>query len=329
MFIRVLAASHRPLDRSARPSCSVSTHRCFKHDDVVVSTRGCPNYSSPEFKTIFHVLMTLFRTNERWFCTLSLLIWLVTLSATAQVTNTGDFTYTTNNGSITITGYAGPPGVVTVPDAIEGLPVTVIGKGAFYREPSVSSVSLPNNVVTIGEGAFWGCTALTNLNLGTQLTTIEAAAFWGCTSLTNLIIPAAVTYIGDAAFAGCTNLTALYFQGPPPQTGQDLFLLNSDPTIYYLPGTGNWGSSFAGQPAEPWVSSALTLTASPANAMTNGFSFTVSGPPDAVVAIETSPSLGAPSWVPVSTNSLVNGSLYFTDPQWTNSPIRFYRARAL
>jgi len=39
------------------------------------------------------------------------------------------FTYTTNNGTITITGYAGSGGVgaVTIPGTINGLPVTSIG----------------------------------------------------------------------------------------------------------------------------------------------------------------------------------------------------------
>jgi hypothetical protein len=30
-------------------------------------------------------------------------------------------------------------------------------------------------------------------------------------------------------------------------------------------------------------------------------------------------------WCPVQTNTLTEGSAYFTDPQWTNYPARFYR----
>ena len=43
------------------------------------------------------------------------------------VTQAQDFTYTTNNGTITITGYIGPGGVVTIPETINDLPVTSIG----------------------------------------------------------------------------------------------------------------------------------------------------------------------------------------------------------
>jgi len=37
------------------------------------------------------------------------------------------FTYTTNNGAITITGYTGSGGAVTIPSIINGYPVVTIG----------------------------------------------------------------------------------------------------------------------------------------------------------------------------------------------------------
>jgi hypothetical protein len=38
-------------------------------------------------------------------------------------------------------------------------------------------------------------------------------------------------------------------------------------------------------------------------------------------------SLANPTWIPLSTNTLSSGSAYFSDPQWTNYPRRFYRLR--
>jgi hypothetical protein len=35
-----------------------------------------------------------------------------------------------------------------------------------------------------------------------------------------------------------------------------------------------------------------------------------------------------PVWQPVQTNTLTGGSSYFSDPQWTNYPARFYRFRS-
>jgi hypothetical protein len=76
-----------------------------------------------------------------------LLLWLA-LPAALQA----QFTYTINNGTITITGYTGPGGAVTIPSTIDGLPVTTIGDSAFAFCP-LSSVTIPNSVISIGDGA--------------------------------------------------------------------------------------------------------------------------------------------------------------------------------
>ena len=44
------------------------------------------------------------------------------------------YTFTINNGTITITGYTGSSGAETIPDKISGLPVTSIGYGAFLLQ---------------------------------------------------------------------------------------------------------------------------------------------------------------------------------------------------
>src|ERR1051325_10680402 len=65
-----------------------------------------------------------------------------------------DFTYTTNNGTITITGYTGPGGNVTIPSVITGLPVTVIGDKAFYFVTGLTGVNIPDSVTSIGDDGF-------------------------------------------------------------------------------------------------------------------------------------------------------------------------------
>jgi hypothetical protein len=62
---------------------------------------------------------------------LSLLL-LFALPAVVQA----QFNYTTNNGTITITGYTGPGGDVTIPSATNGLPVTSIGSGRSLTVPA-------------------------------------------------------------------------------------------------------------------------------------------------------------------------------------------------
>jgi hypothetical protein len=59
------------------------------------------------------------------------------------------FTFTTNSGTITITGYTGPGGDVTIPDTTNDLPVTSIGSYAFAGRTSLGSVTIPGSVITI------------------------------------------------------------------------------------------------------------------------------------------------------------------------------------
>src|SRR6266851_1726302 len=89
---------------------------------------------------------------------LFLFLLLFTLPAVVRA----QFTFTTNNGTITITGYSGPGGDVTIPDTITGLPVTSIGDSAFQYNTSLTNVTIGNSVTNIGNGAFYQCTSLTN-----------------------------------------------------------------------------------------------------------------------------------------------------------------------
>jgi hypothetical protein len=58
---------------------------------------------------------------------------------------------------------------------------------------------------------------------------------------------------------------------------------------------------------------------------TNQFGFTITGPSDAVVVVDACTDPANPDWSPVGTNTLTGGSSYFSDPEWTNYPRRFYR----
>jgi len=122
---------------------------------------------------------------------------LLTLPAAVQA----QFTYTTNNGAITITGYTGPGGAVTIPSTINGLPVTGIGDSAFEGCTSLISVTVPRSVTSIGNYAFYDCYSLTNVTIGTNVTSIGESAFGVCTSLTSITIPDSVSDIGG----GCVR----------------------------------------------------------------------------------------------------------------------------
>ena len=58
---------------------------------------------------------------------------------------------------------------------------------------------------------------------------------------------------------------------------------------------------------------------------TNGFGFNLAGVAGQNVVVESSTDLV--NWTALSTNTLGNGPLYFSDPASGNFPQRFYRAR--
>jgi hypothetical protein len=78
------------------------------------------------------------------------------------------FTFITNNGAITITGYTGPGGDVTTPDTINCYPVTIIGIDAFNSSLVLTNVAIPDGVTNIGANAFYSCSGLTNVTIGTS-----------------------------------------------------------------------------------------------------------------------------------------------------------------
>src|ERR1035441_8002678 len=111
------------------------------------------------------------------------LLLLVLLPAVVEA----QFNYTTNNGTITITGYTGPGGDVTIPSAINvdgvDMSVTSIGDWAFYNSGSLTSLTIPGSVTNIGSNAFNECWGLTSVTIGDGVRGIGANAFGYCSSL--------------------------------------------------------------------------------------------------------------------------------------------------
>jgi len=348
-----------------------------------------------------------------------------------------DFTYSTNNGMLTIVGYTGSGGAVTVPSMAFGLPVTgigdsafaylsnltsvtlpmtvsnivrlafwdctnlttiavdplnstyssadgvlfdksqtvlilypwakkggytipntvkSIGDGAFLDAPSVTSVTIPNSVTNIGDQAFSSCDSLASVTIGNSVTSIGVAAFsfchsltsvsipdsvtnikdgmgWiggaftFCTSLTNVTVGTGVTYIGVYAFYECSSLAGVFFRGNAPSLGHAAFDNAIDTTVYYLPKTVGWGPTFGGLPSRLWNPQAQTTDGS-FGVRQDSFGFNIGGTRDIPIVIEACANLSTRSWVPLQSCTLTNGSIYFSDPQWTNYSSRLYRIRS-
>src|SRR4051794_8892204 len=122
---------------------------------------------------------------------------------------TAQFTYTTNDGAITITGYTGPGGAVVIPATINNWPVIAIGDNAFASKTGLTSVTIPGSVNSIGYAAFEFCTSLTNVTIPVSVANIGWHAFASCTALANVTIPGSVITIGSYAFQYCNGLTSV------------------------------------------------------------------------------------------------------------------------
>jgi hypothetical protein len=149
-------------------------------------------------------------------------IYLLTVAFLAlPVAVHAQFTYITNNGAITITGYTGSGGNVTIPATINGLPVTSIGDEAFSGSPLIS-VTIPDSVTSIGDGAFYNCESLTSVTIPDSVTSIGYSAFYLCYNLANVAMGNGVTSIGDSAFAD-TALTSVTIPNSVASIGASAF----------------------------------------------------------------------------------------------------------
>ncbi len=109
-----------------------------------------------------------------------------------------------------LNGYAGN---VVIPESVTyngtTYPVTNINWSAFRDCSGLTSIAIPNSVISIGEYAFSGCSGLTSITIPNSVTSIGSYAFRGCSGLTSIAIPNSVISIGEYAFSGCSGLTSI------------------------------------------------------------------------------------------------------------------------
>jgi hypothetical protein len=219
-------------------------------------------------------------------------------------------------------GYCGSLTGVTIANSVSS-----IGTYAFYQCP-LTNITIPNGVLSIGDAAFAECDGLTSVTIPDSVTSIGQNAFSQCGNLTKVIIGNSVTNLGDYAFFswGSPSLTAVYFRGDAPPSSVNVFFGQNNVTVYYLPGTTGWSATFDGVPTMLWNPQAQNDSSF--GVQNNQFGFNIVGGTNLVIVVEASTNLANPVWTPLGTCTLTNGSSYFSDPQWTNYPSRFYRFSA-
>ena len=71
-------------------------------------------------------------------------------------------------------------------------------------------------VKAIGPFAFWGCDKLTSVNLPETIISIGSYSFSGCTSLHSVTIPISVVSIDEGAFSDCGSISMIVGWNDPP-----------------------------------------------------------------------------------------------------------------
>ncbi|MBR2927350.1 MAG: leucine-rich repeat domain-containing protein [Clostridia bacterium] len=135
-----------------------------------------------------------------------------------------DLEYTVTNGEITVTKYKGSGVSVTIPERLNGTPITAIGQGAFADQTQLKALILPNGLHSLGAGILKGCTSLTALHtpfLGKTSTDTQYLGYlFGASthndhardvvaSLKLLSIGPGLTSIPDFALFDCNELIAI------------------------------------------------------------------------------------------------------------------------
>ena len=93
---------------------------------------------------------------------------------------------------------------ITIPNK-----VISIGDYVFEDCSNLASITIGDGVTSIGRYAFYNCSGLTDITIPDRVTSIGEYAFWGCTGLTNVTMGNSVDHIGSYAFHQCSNLTGI------------------------------------------------------------------------------------------------------------------------
>lgn len=133
---------------------------------------------------------------------------LATVTIPASVTSIGAtaFNYTPKLETITVApdnqAYSSRGGFLCSKD----------GETLLAVPGALTSVTIPEGVVSIGNYAFCGCSSLVSVTIPSSVTSIGMNAFVDCTSITSVTIPSSVDWIGCWAFACCDKLTSILLE---------------------------------------------------------------------------------------------------------------------
>ena len=129
------------------------------------------------------------------------------IAVTANAETMGDFTYKVlDNGTVSITKYAGTDEAVIIPSIIDGKSVSCLGPFSFKQCSNIKDITIPDSVTFIDYFAFEGCTGLTEIVIPDSVTQMSDNVFNRCSNLETVTLSKNLTYIKDQTFYNCTSL---------------------------------------------------------------------------------------------------------------------------
>ena len=169
-----------------------------------------------------------------------------------------EFSYSVEDGKVTITDYVGTKTEVKIPSKVLGMPVVAIGNDAFADCTEIKKITIPNSVISLGEYAFAYCRKLTDITIPASVKSIGAAAFtccdnlvsavipngitrietdtfFNCPKLASVTVPDSITYIGEYAFGSCYALKSIYIPEGVTHIGDYAFRFCKALTVIDLP----------------------------------------------------------------------------------------------
>lgn len=154
----------------------------------------------------------------------------------------GDYEYIIlEDGTAEITMYEsddmGEYGVLTIPNQLDGYPVTVLGRGAF-NYAAAEKIIIPEGVTRIRMGAFLLCHSVVDVDLPESLLYLDNSAFMACMVLTGIRIPDGLLSIGPNPFAQCYCLRNIVVSPDHPlfETVDGVLISKEDRRIICYPG---------------------------------------------------------------------------------------------
>lgn len=155
-----------------------------------------------------------------------------------------------NETGLTLTDITDLPSdntVVIIPDEVDGVPVTVIGSGAFHYQRDLKCVVFGKNIQTVEEEAFCQCSELQKVVMNDKLKTISDSAFSTCSKLNDITVGSNIEYIGESAFFQCSSLNEFKLPDTVKHIGRAAFQKTKVKELVIPEGV----TKLEGCPAEP------------------------------------------------------------------------------